>query len=210
MAVTLNASTSTGIEVSSDTSGNLNIQSGGSTKLAITSAGAAVTGTLSATSFSGDGSALTGLSGPNFTDNYVRLSGAQQTNNQGSTTKYISETEQSDTNGWWDSTNHKFLPNKAGWYQVIVCYAPWRAGAGTCVFHWKLYKNGSELGHVFSSSMNYTDRTNNGPGYINTTFLVYMNGTTDYLENYMSSYDYTNGGAAYFTMNHMFINWVGV
>ena len=44
MAVTLNASTTAGLELTPDTSGVLNIQSGGSTKIAVTSAGVAVTG----------------------------------------------------------------------------------------------------------------------------------------------------------------------
>ena len=60
MAVTINASTSAGLVTSADTSGDLNIQSGGSTKIAVTSSGAAVTGTLSATSYTG---ALTGATG---------------------------------------------------------------------------------------------------------------------------------------------------
>jgi hypothetical protein len=46
MAVTINASTTTGIELTPDTSGNLNLQSGGSTKIAVTSSGVAVTGAL--------------------------------------------------------------------------------------------------------------------------------------------------------------------
>jgi hypothetical protein len=44
MAVTLNASTTAGLELTPDTSGVLNIQSGGSTKIAVTSSGVAVTG----------------------------------------------------------------------------------------------------------------------------------------------------------------------
>lgn len=44
MAVTLNASTTSGWELTPDNSGNLNIQSGGSTKIAVTSAGVTVTG----------------------------------------------------------------------------------------------------------------------------------------------------------------------
>ena len=44
MAVTLNASTTSGWELTPDNSGDLNLQSGGSTKIAVTSAGVAVTG----------------------------------------------------------------------------------------------------------------------------------------------------------------------
>jgi len=47
MAVTLNASTSTGLVQSADTSGSLNIQSNGTTVLGVTSTGASVTGTQS-------------------------------------------------------------------------------------------------------------------------------------------------------------------
>ena len=47
MAVTLNASTSTGLVQSADTSGEINIQSNGSTVLGVTSTGASITGTQS-------------------------------------------------------------------------------------------------------------------------------------------------------------------
>jgi hypothetical protein len=46
MAVTLNASLSTGLVQTADTSGNLNLQSGGTTIVAITSSGAAITGAV--------------------------------------------------------------------------------------------------------------------------------------------------------------------
>ena len=47
MAVTLNASTSSGLVQSADTSGQINIQSNGTTVLGVTSTGASVTGTQS-------------------------------------------------------------------------------------------------------------------------------------------------------------------
>ena len=46
MAVTINASTTTGLVTSADTSGNLDLQAGGVTKIAVTSAGANIVGTL--------------------------------------------------------------------------------------------------------------------------------------------------------------------
>jgi len=47
MAVTINASTTTGLVQSADLSGSLNIQSNGTTVLGVTSTGASVTGTQS-------------------------------------------------------------------------------------------------------------------------------------------------------------------
>lgn len=47
MAVTLNASTSTGLVQSADTSGEINLQSNGTTVLGVTSTGASITGTQS-------------------------------------------------------------------------------------------------------------------------------------------------------------------
>jgi hypothetical protein len=47
MAVTLNASTTTGLVQSADLSGSLNVQSNGTTVLGVTSTGASVTGTQS-------------------------------------------------------------------------------------------------------------------------------------------------------------------
>jgi hypothetical protein len=202
MAVTINASTSAGLVTSADTSGDLNIQSGGSTKLAVTSAGAAITGTLTLNG--------TAVAGPDFTNNFVRLSGTDQTNSQDATTKYINEVEQEDANGWWNTGTHRFTPNKAGWYSVVTSYNQRRANAGTFQTEWLLYKNGSALNQIKSMNVSTTDRTNSTPGIINVTFLVYLNGTTDYLENYIYTYDYSGGSGQSMILIHQFYNWIGV
>jgi hypothetical protein len=158
----------------------------------------------------GDGSGLTGISGANFTNNYVRLSGTQLNNAQNSVTKYILETELSDTNGWWDSTNHKFLPNKAGWYQVNCSWTPSRAATGVLQFYHRLYKNGTFQDELGGRNVSYANSTNSGPGHVNCTYFAYLNGSTDYLENYVYTYDYGGGGDGWVTLTHMYISWVGV
>ena len=63
MASIINADTSNGLKLTSDTSGIVEIQNAGTTKLTVNSSGATVAGTLAATAVTGDGSALTGLTG---------------------------------------------------------------------------------------------------------------------------------------------------
>lgn len=65
MASIINASTSGagGVITTADASGELQIQSAGSTVATVTGSGVAVTGAVSATSFSGDGSGLSGIAG---------------------------------------------------------------------------------------------------------------------------------------------------
>ena len=45
---------------------------------------------------------------------------------------------------------------------------------------------------------------------MNGTFLVYLNGTTDYCETYIYMYDYGGSASGTIYMYQMFINWVGV
>ena len=60
--------------------GNLKIQTGGSTKLEIVSGGATVTGTCTATTFSGSGASLTALSAANLTGTLPAISATNLTN----------------------------------------------------------------------------------------------------------------------------------
>ena len=79
MASKINADTTDGLKIESDLTGNIDIQNNDSTVVSVTSSGASVTGTLSATgnvstpgtitasSFSGDGSSLTNIPAANLT-----------------------------------------------------------------------------------------------------------------------------------------------
>jgi hypothetical protein len=88
-------------------------------------------------------------------------------------TKMVMDTEEFDTNNCFDSTtNYRFTPTVAGYYQVIVQLTPTTA---TTVAWAYIYKNGTAV------KQNITFATNTGT---NVVAIIFMNGSTDYLEFY--------------------------
>ena len=82
-----------------------------------------------------------------------------------------------DTANCYDaSTNYRFTPNVAGYYQINVQIRD-ASGVGSGYLGCQLYKNGS----VYKQSQGAVG----GAGLsVNTSVVLYMNGTTDYLEVY--------------------------
>lgn len=109
-----------------------------------------------------------------------------------------------DTTNDFDTTNNRFTPSVAGYYQVNTLT---KIGGGTkIIFVDFLYKNGSAyaLGSIWRGSETSSISFNN-------SYMVYMNGTTDYLELYgyidVSSgtpyYDYANATNTCFFSAHL-------
>ena len=90
-------------------------------------------------------------------------------------TKIALNTEEFDTANCFDSTtNYRFTPNVAGYYQFNgLC-----VNGGTAITNnwFRLYRNGT----AYSSGLGGGVST----GYLNLNDLVYLNGTTDYVEFY--------------------------
>lgn len=85
-------------------------------------------------------------------------------------TKVLYQTEEYDTNNNYDNTTSRFQPTVAGYYQVN-----WSTGVTTQAEKFTaLYKNGSFY-RAGSDSIGWWSAG---------SALVYMNGTTDYLEVY--------------------------
>ena len=82
-----------------------------------------------------------------------------------------------DSNGWWDSTNHRFTPTTAGYYQILFVLC---GDFGTKQL--QLEKNGSIL------AIPYLTATGNASTFTSLTFIVYANGT-DYFEMFINPYD---------------------
>jgi hypothetical protein len=90
-------------------------------------------------------------------------------------TKLQLASEQFDlTNDYDNATNYRFTPSVAGYYQVNC--SVYYAGSNMTRGITRLYKNGSEYGRA---DFKFTTDT-----IIPYSDLVYMNGTTDYLELY--------------------------
>ena len=98
-------------------------------------------------------------------------------------TKISFQTKEFDTNSNFDNTtNYRFTPTVAGYYQISGC--AWMGGQPQQRV--TVWKNGT---YYITGAV-----TANGGGYNNSSFvscLVYLNGSTDYIELYA----YEAGGA---------------
>ena len=100
-------------------------------------------------------------------------------------TKVPINTKTFDTNTCFDTTNYRFTPTVAGYYQVqgSVFISPPNNTSG---FILSIYKNGSEFQQVHRENFqNYFNQTAKGGT------IVYCNGSTDYIELYI----WQNGGS---------------
>ena len=141
MSVTINASTTSGLVMTSDLSGNLQFQNNG-----VNLPMGGVAPAFSATS-----------------------SGGQSFSN-GTFTKVQINTKVFDTNNNFDSTtNYRFTPTVAGYYQVNSNWFISSVINGSAI---SIYKNGSETFRGFTGSAQY---------YVGSC-LVFLNGSTDYIE----------------------------
>lgn len=103
-------------------------------------------------------------------------SGSNQTITTGTNTKIALNTEVFDTSNCFDSTtNYRFTPNVAGYYQFnAVIYAS--ASGGLAYNYIQLYKNGNQDSAAIYGP--YSGASNVG----SLSSLIYLNGSTDYVE----------------------------
>ena len=100
--------------------------------------------------------------------------------------KITCDTEEFDTNSNYDTTNYRFTPTVAGYYQVNGAVTISAASSALLV---QIYKNGSvakrgSLGNATTNSSNFAEA--------NVSAIIYLNGTTDYIELWASQ---TSGGS---------------
>lgn len=112
---------------------------------------------------------------------------SDQSVTSGTNVKIAFNTEEFDTNGCYDNTtNYRFTPIVAGYYQVdgvLSC----RNATSITRFNIQLWKNGA----IFKWGGDIV-----GTGYkVNVSALVYLNGSTDYIELYGA----VTAGTAQFT-----------
>jgi len=162
--ITAGNSTNGGTSVVTDTSGTLNIVTGsGSGSNAIT-----IDTSQNVTIAKG----ITGT--PAFS---AYLSASQSIANN-TITKVQINTKEFDTASCFDTTNYRFTPNVAGYYQINVG-GTFSGTAVTAAVVMYIYKNGSAYKQVYSS---YNNQSGTGGAVVSS--IVYMNGTTDYVEFY--------------------------
>ena len=130
------------------------------------------------------------INGPAFS----AYSNAAQTVSNNTLTKVVLQVEDFDTNSCFDSTtNYRFTPTVAGYYQVngTLRLSGTITTVQTLLY---LYKNGSAYAD-FTNTNPSTALSSNGYTIVGGSVLVYMNGSTDYLE----IYGYYFGGTSTFS-----------
>ena len=108
---------------------------------------------------------------------------SQQTVSNNTSTKITWDTAVFDLTSDTDLTNNRFTPSVEGYYQVNGLVRIVSLGDGDQTYL-LLYKNGSEHKRLVQVKQGGSGSTNLG-----NSALVYMNGTTDYLELY-ARHDY--------------------
>jgi hypothetical protein len=102
-----------------------------------------------------------------------------QTIAHNTTTKVTINTKEFDTNNCFNTTNYRFTPTVAGYYQINV--SGYLVGTGVNGYvQGYIFKNGSA---IKTTLFPYT--SNNGIGGVMLSTVVYLNGSTDYVEFYI-------------------------
>ena len=191
MSSTINASTASGggVITTADASGILQLQTAGVTGLTID---ASQNVTLA------KGLTVGASAAPAFS---AYMSTATQSIATATFTKILINTKEFDTNSNYDNaTNYRFTPTVAGYYQVNGQLS-WGNGASATLIT-TIYKNGVRFKD--GNNMTYT-----GGAYGVVSALIYLNGSTDYVE--LWGYQTTgsalnvNGNTQYYTYFQAFL-----
>ena len=137
---------------------------------------------------------VAGVKGPAFK---ARKSSAQNSVVANASTKVTFETEEYDTDSDYDTSNSRFTPSRAGYYLIIAELQASHA-VDECRVMGMLYKNGSIV-----AEGNCSHGNDNGQFPASrSTWLVPMNGSSDYIEIY--SYGSNAGGAYNFAYTNVY------
>jgi hypothetical protein len=167
----------------------------GATSGTLAIAATAVAGTNTATFPAATGTVMVSGNMPAFSA-YPTVA---QTIAYNTNTKVVFNAEDFDTNNNFDSTtNYRFTPTVAGYYQINANVYWTGTATRNYFFASYLYKNGVANKRVAQSIV----LGSGGDFSSNLSNVVYMNGSTDYLEIYCYQVDYTSGGSVLLATNN--------
>jgi collagen type VII alpha len=98
----------------------------------------------------------------------------------------VQYTYTSDPQEWYDNTNHRFQPNKAGWYNIEYSVL-WATGTGTGQVNTQIHVNGAQVYIAQNETNTVQPLTQTG------SILVYLNGSTDYVD--ITGYSSSDSGS---------------
>jgi hypothetical protein len=173
----------------------------GDTSGAITLAAPAVAGTNTINLPAAAGSVMVSGNMPAFSA-YMT---ANQTLAYNSATKLVFNAEEFDTASCFNTSTNRFTPTVAGYYQINSSLFWTGTAARNYYVGNYIYKNGSNIRATIQSFVlgAGTDSV------IVVTGLIYMNGSTDYLESYGYQVDYTASGTILISSNSSYTTFNG-
>jgi hypothetical protein len=116
-----------------------------------------------------------------------------QSSNHNTFTKVQLDIETFDTDNCFDNaTNYRFTPNVAGYYQVNFYVNTQTLNATAQVVQSAIYKNGIRYTSSDSPIAQTSSATGWGSLTSGTSDIVYLNGSTDYIELFSYFFDYTS------------------
>ena len=179
MSTIINATTTNGVVIQPDNSGSLVLQTNnGTTALTID--------TAQNVAFA-KGFTVGATAAPAF----YAYSNSSQSIANATFTKIQYNVESFDTNSNYDSTtNYRFTPTVAGYYQINARIQFGAAATAAAEAFISIYKNAGEYARLPSGPVPVSGVPSPGG-----SVLVYLNGTTDYVEAYV----YQNRGGSYST-----------
>ena len=188
-SISASTTSTTGFKVTSDTTGTLVFQTGATPTTAVTI----------------DASSNLKVTADVYVNGTAKLSRnplvqanntVTQTFSAGTTTKVLFQNASVDTNTCFSSST--FTPNVAGYYLIYAQISP-QANTSQEITP-QLQKNGSSITRLGRQSGNASYTT-----YFGGTSLVYLNGSTDYVEIYLFTQGTFTSEATYSTFSATFV-----
>ena len=123
---------------------------------------------------------------------FKAIMSATQTISNNTETKIIFDTKVFDTSTNYSTANYRFTPTVAGYYNVAANLVFTGIATRDYTLLVEIRKNGSFS--TYNNSVMSFKVGSGGDTAVPASTLISMNGTTDYLEIYVYSYDFTTTG----------------
>ena len=98
------------------------------------------------------------------------------------------DTEDRDSQGWYDTSTYKYTPQVAGWYQIFASHYSYNYATQGVEIRTNILKNGSSVAYAYTGYDNY-----GGAGSVNVSAIIQLNGSSDYVQG--SAYQYNSGSS---------------
>ena len=98
------------------------------------------------------------------------------------------DSEDIDTQGWYDTSTYKYTPQVAGWYQIYASHYSYNYATQGVEVSTNIMKNGSSVAYGFIGHDNY-----GGGAQVQVSAIIQLNGSSDYVQG--NAYQYNSGSS---------------